>query len=379
MRLVSSHNTLPCHRCNHSSLLLILISNKRRKPLKQSFCSSNSYFYSSNSRHSSNSSNKKSICVNNSSSSFNSSSSNCNSNSNRTYLQLNSNNKTCLRLNSLYKLNLLASGRFYSSFISCFLITIFFLLGRTNNPFAPSTSPSIPPSNQTQQQRRPSPAFNLPSTYEIHSPSHLSSLSSPSHVSSLSSSPAPSSHTPSNQQGNQGQKPFAVKKKEDENEALAALFADREGGQDTFGNIGALRFVVLLFKSPCFQLFSFFFLLCIDMGIRTPVNPFWQQKPVQATTRSRSSSSKITTNLSLTSNLGYPDQAQFFLFKLSGLFTRVFLSVIIFSFLFCLFFLSHYLLVQTFFNCFLFSSFLFSHGAPAPLFFTLLDSNMHII
>jgi epsin len=109
-----------------------------------------------------------------------------------------------------------------------------YLLDRTNNPFAPSSSPSIPLSNQTQQ-RKPSPTFNLQSTYEIHSPSQLSSLSS---------SPAPSSHTPSNQQGNQGQRPIAVKKKEDENESLAALFADREGGQDTFGNIGALRFVI---------------------------------------------------------------------------------------------------------------------------------------
>jgi epsin len=101
----------------------------------------------------------------------------------------------------------------------------------TNNPFAPPSSPSIPLSNQTQQ-RKPSPTFNLQSTYEIHSPSQLSSLSS---------SPAPS-HTPSKQQGNQGQRPIAVKKKEDENETLASLFADREGGQDTFGNVGALRY-----------------------------------------------------------------------------------------------------------------------------------------
>jgi len=101
----------------------------------------------------------------------------------------------------------------------------------TNNPFAPSPSPSFSPTSQTQQ-RGPSPSFNLPSTYEIHSPSHLSSLSS---------SPAPS-HTPSTQGRSQGQKPFVVKTKDEENEALAALFAEREGGQDTFGNIGALRY-----------------------------------------------------------------------------------------------------------------------------------------
>lgn len=138
MQLVSSHNTLPCHRCNNSSLLLTLISSRRRRPLKQSFCSSSSYFYCSNNRHSNNSSNKKSscvsnsnkksICVNNSSFSFNSSNNNNNCNSNRTYLQP---NKTCLHLNSLCKLNLLASGKFYSSFIPYFLITIFYLTEQT--------------------------------------------------------------------------------------------------------------------------------------------------------------------------------------------------------------------------------------------------------
>ena len=270
MQLVSYHNSLPCHRCNNSSHHLTLISNRRRKLLKPNFCSSNNSFYSSNNRHSSN---KKSICVNNNCFSFNSS-------NNRTYLQLLRPNQTCLHLNSLYKLNLLASGMFYSLFISYFLI-IYFLLDRTNNPFAPSTSPSIPPSNQTQQ-RRPSPTFNLQSTYEIHSPSHLSSLSS---------SPAPSSHTPSSQQGNQGQRPIAVKKKEDENEALAALFADREGGQDTFGNVGILRFVIALFKSP-FQRSKFpSFFLCIyrygytDVGksliankTGSSHNPFAQQQ-----------------------------------------------------------------------------------------------------
>ena len=147
-----------------------------------------------------------------------------------------------------------------------------------NNPFAPSPSPSIPTSNQTQ--RLPSPSFNLQSTYERHSPSHLSPLSS---------SPAPSSHTPSNQQGNQGQKPFAVKKKEEENESLAALFADREGGQDTFGNIGTLRFIVLLFKYLCSNfLFSLYRYGYTDAGktiLATKTgsshNPFAQQQQQQ--------------------------------------------------------------------------------------------------
>ena len=237
MPLVSNPSSLPSH---NSTLPLTHISNKRRKPLKQSFCNSNNCFYSNNNRHnnrhnncSSNNSNRKSMCANNSSSSCSSSSSNNNCNSNRIYLQL---SKTYLRPNSLYKSNLLVLGTFL--FLVHLLFPIYLLLlGRTKNPFAPS--PSISPSNQTQQQRRPSPAFNLPSTYELHSPSHVS----------LSSSPVPVSHTPSIQQESQGRRPLNVKKKEDENETLAALFADREGGQDTFGNIGALRFVPPLFFS----------------------------------------------------------------------------------------------------------------------------------
>lgn len=41
--------------------------------------------------------------------------------------------------------------------------------------------------------------------------------------------------------------------RKDENETLAALFADRDGGQDTFGNIGSLRYV---FVVPAVRLFS---------------------------------------------------------------------------------------------------------------------------
>ncbi|KAF8962876.1 hypothetical protein BDZ97DRAFT_1920207 [Flammula alnicola] len=94
-----------------------------------------------------------------------------------------------------------------------------------NNPFAPASPSSLTPSPHPSLQR-PSPSFNLQGTYDNHSTSHLSSLSS---------SPQPPS-----QASTQG-RPIAVKTK-DQNEALTALFADREGGQDTFGNIGALRY-----------------------------------------------------------------------------------------------------------------------------------------
>lgn len=43
---------------------------------------------------------------------------------------------------------------------------------------------------------------------------------------------------------------------------MAALFADREGGQDTFGNVGALRFVVDI---PCFN-FIFIFIYLYRYG-----------------------------------------------------------------------------------------------------------------
>ncbi|KIM44017.1 hypothetical protein M413DRAFT_68137 [Hebeloma cylindrosporum] len=96
-----------------------------------------------------------------------------------------------------------------------------------NNPFAPASPSSLsPPPNPAQ---RNSPAFNLQGTYDSHSTSHLSSLSS---------SPQPPSQPSSR---NQSQRPIAVKTRDD-NEALASLFENREGGQDTFGNVGALRY-----------------------------------------------------------------------------------------------------------------------------------------
>ncbi|KAG6841521.1 hypothetical protein C0991_010135 [Blastosporella zonata] len=97
----------------------------------------------------------------------------------------------------------------------------------SNNPFAPSpsTTPSLsPPQSQ-------SPSFNLGGTYDTHSMGGLSSLSS---------SPQPPTNpysTPSPQQ-----KPFAVKPKPNENEALANAFANRDDGTDSFGNFGALRY-----------------------------------------------------------------------------------------------------------------------------------------
>lgn len=115
---------------------------------------------------------------------------------------------------------------------------------RSNNPFAPTSTPS--PSISTPTQPRP-PAFNLGGTYDNnHSTSHLSSLAS--------SSPVPSQTNPyANQQNQQQQAQVRTKKDLAPNEQrLADLFANRDDGTDTFGNIGNLRcdilFLVLLVK-----------------------------------------------------------------------------------------------------------------------------------
>ena len=106
---------------------------------------------------------------------------------------------------------------------------------KSNNIFAPYPVPSgFNPSPRPTQQQGPSPPLNLPRTYETHSPFRVSSLSS--------------SHAPTQNQ-NQN-RPIQVKTKKElgKNEAhLAALFANRDDGQDTFGNIGPLRCGILFF------------------------------------------------------------------------------------------------------------------------------------
>ncbi|KAG7087522.1 hypothetical protein E1B28_013481 [Marasmius oreades] len=99
----------------------------------------------------------------------------------------------------------------------------------SNNPFAPrAISSPISPTNNSK------PSFDIRGTYDQHS--QLNNLSSPS--SFKSPSPAPSSSLPPSP----GNLPVAVKTNPNENKELANLFADREGGQDTFGNLGLLRY-----------------------------------------------------------------------------------------------------------------------------------------
>ncbi|KAJ3802140.1 epsin domain-containing protein, partial [Lentinula aff. detonsa] len=100
----------------------------------------------------------------------------------------------------------------------------------SNNPFAPQTVSSPISHSNTQSP----PQFNLQGTYDNHKADNLQNFSHP--PSELSQSPSPG---PSQQQSG---RQLAVKTKTNENQELANLFADREGGQDTFGNVGQLRY-----------------------------------------------------------------------------------------------------------------------------------------
>jgi epsin len=109
--------------------------------------------------------------------------------------------------------------------------------GRSNNPFAPPQSSGTPssfnPSPQPIQKQQPQ--FNLQGTYDTHSTSNLSSLAtSVTPVSQLRQSPRPAADVQGRKEATQHE------------QRLADLFANRDDGQDTFGNIGALRFVVFI-------------------------------------------------------------------------------------------------------------------------------------
>ena len=101
-----------------------------------------------------------------------------------------------------------------------------------NNPFAPSPAPSsFSPVSSTPSN---APSFNLTGTYDNHNQTNLSALSASPRPTSANSATNPYT-----------QKPINVKTKAQlgENEArLESLFANRDDGQDTFGNVGALRY-----------------------------------------------------------------------------------------------------------------------------------------
>ncbi|KAJ7057781.1 ENTH-domain-containing protein [Mycena amicta] len=99
----------------------------------------------------------------------------------------------------------------------------------SNNPFALQQQQPVPPMPSFSPQQQQPPMFNLPGTYDNGSspPPHQSSTSSPG---------------PSQQPHQQDGPGFRVKVNDGNNQHLANLFANREDGQDTFGNVGALRY-----------------------------------------------------------------------------------------------------------------------------------------
>ncbi|KAG7086012.1 hypothetical protein E1B28_003534 [Marasmius oreades] len=100
-----------------------------------------------------------------------------------------------------------------------------------NNPFARNTSPG-PISQQNTQ-----PIFNIQGTYDSGNHQQTQDLST-----SSSAFRTPSPNTQGQQQQGQANRPLVVKTKQNENQELANLFAERDGGQDTFGNVGLTRF-----------------------------------------------------------------------------------------------------------------------------------------
>ncbi|KAJ6590467.1 epsin domain-containing protein [Mycena vulgaris] len=94
-----------------------------------------------------------------------------------------------------------------------------------NNPFAQQQQqqqpPPLPSFSPSMQQP---PVFNLPGAYDGGSPQP--SFQNPS--------PSPQPQNPASR--------IKVKVNDGDNQHLASLFANRDDGQDTFGNIGALRY-----------------------------------------------------------------------------------------------------------------------------------------
>ncbi|KIK93931.1 hypothetical protein PAXRUDRAFT_33803 [Paxillus rubicundulus Ve08.2h10] len=103
----------------------------------------------------------------------------------------------------------------------------------SNNPFAPSFSPSpgSPALHTPVNGGGGGPSFNLQGTY--------ANTAAPSHGSTPSPAP-PSLTTPESSLSNNAGR--GSTRADQEHAHLASLFANRDDGQDTFGNVGALRY-----------------------------------------------------------------------------------------------------------------------------------------
>lgn len=103
----------------------------------------------------------------------------------------------------------------------------------SNNPFAPSVSPA--PASSTPVNGSNGPVFNLQGTF--------ANSSSPSYVSTPSPAPPLSSASSRTTNGSGSSEPARGPTRTDqEHSHLANLLANRDDGQDTFGNTGMLRY-----------------------------------------------------------------------------------------------------------------------------------------
>ncbi|OAX37747.1 ENTH-domain-containing protein [Rhizopogon vinicolor AM-OR11-026] len=128
----------------------------------------------------------------------------------------------------------------------------------SNNPFAPVSSP-IPASSGTPVNGTSGPSFNLQGTY--------TNSTAPSYNSSPVPAQAPAS-TPSPSIGaSTGSGTGHPTRADQEHSHLADLFANRDDGQDTFGNIGVLRYG----QTPAGQLAA------QKTGVGAKNNPFQHQ------------------------------------------------------------------------------------------------------
>jgi epsin len=147
----------------------------------------------------------------------------------------------------------------------------------SNNPFAPaSPAPPLPSFSSNSLSPPPqssTPSFNLQGTYANSSaPTFTPSPSS--------SSPAPRPPLSSN----------APRRADQEHAQLASLFENREAGQDTFGNVGQLRYLSSLLFLHLFMLMYFAFrfghteagrIVAQRTGAASSHNPFTLQQQQQ--------------------------------------------------------------------------------------------------
>ncbi|KAG8215842.1 hypothetical protein J3R82DRAFT_7785 [Butyriboletus roseoflavus] len=105
----------------------------------------------------------------------------------------------------------------------------------SNNPFAPTFSPSPASHTSPPSTNGTGPSFNLQGTYANSTAPSYGSTPSPAPTSTSSQSrPEGPSYT-----GGAGR---GAARADQEHAHLANLFANRDDGQDTFGNVGALRY-----------------------------------------------------------------------------------------------------------------------------------------